>query len=162
MQYSDTTRQAANVSVVAFAKSENASLSYSFNWSVSSVGWTMYCSVAYASLAAPGACTPTQGPIWINVSNTVDGSLLVLDEIYLMWTNAAIPPLQGDYRSGQKGSIVELFGWPYADIAEECALLAQYGYLGFKVLCKIFFSTHFSLQVGSFIVVRRLSDVVAC
>lgn len=109
-----------------------ARLSFSFNGTQSSNAWAMYCSPAYAASAAPGACTPATGPVWINVTNAVDGSLLVLDETHFIWTNAPLPPLQGDYRAGQKGSIVELFGWPYPDIAEECALLAQYGYLGFK------------------------------
>lgn len=31
------------------------------------------------------------------------------------------------YRSGQKGSIVEFFGWPHADIEQECAFLADAG-----------------------------------
>ena len=29
---------------------------------------------------------------------------------------------QGDYRGGQKGAIVEMFGWPDADIQAECIL----------------------------------------
>jgi alpha-amylase len=29
-----------------------------------------------------------------------------------------------NYKSGQKGAIVELFGWPYADVKQECAFLA--------------------------------------
>lgn len=130
--YTDPTRQAANMSVFTLTKGA-AALSYSFNGTQSSVAWTMYCSLAYAAAAPPGACTPASGPVWVNVSNSLDGSLLVLDETHFIWTNAPLPPLQGDYRAGQKGSIVELFGWPYPDIAEECALLAQYGYLGFKV-----------------------------
>jgi alpha-amylase len=43
----------------------------------------------------------------------------------------------GDYRNGQKGAIVELFGWPYGDIAQECTKLAAYGYLGFKVTHRV-------------------------
>jgi hypothetical protein len=37
---------------------------------------------------------------------------------------------EGDFRSGQKGAIVELFGWPYADIEAECEDIAKMGYLG--------------------------------
>lgn len=29
------------------------------------------------------------------------------------------------YEGGQKGGIVEMFGWPHADVKEECAYLAQ-------------------------------------
>lgn len=25
-----------------------------------------------------------------------------------------------NFKNGQKGSIIELFGWPYDDIADEC------------------------------------------
>jgi alpha-amylase len=46
----------------------------------------------------------------------------------------ANPVKQSDnYKNGQKGAIVELFGWPYADIKQECAFLGQAGYMGVKV-----------------------------
>ncbi len=32
-----------------------------------------------------------------------------------------------------QGAIVEMFGWPHADVAAECAELARSGYLGAKV-----------------------------
>ena len=37
------------------------------------------------------------------------------------------------YENDQKGSIVEMFGWPYNDIAEECDFLAKAGYMGVNV-----------------------------
>lgn len=45
-----------------------------------------------------------------------------------------VAPIAGDtaYRGGQKGAIVEFFGWPHADIAQECAFLANAGYMGAK------------------------------
>jgi len=119
--------------VYTLTKAPDAQLSYSFNGTQSTTGWLLYCSAAYAASVAPGACTPATGPVWINVTNAADGALLVLDETHFIWNNEPLPQQQGDYRSGQKGSIVELFGWPYGDIQEECALLASYGYLGFKV-----------------------------
>lgn len=39
----------------------------------------------------------------------------------------------GDYRNGQKGAIVEFFGWPHKAVAQECAFLAKAGYLGAKL-----------------------------
>lgn len=39
----------------------------------------------------------------------------------------------GDYRSGQKGAIVEFFMWPHSEVQAECAMLAQMGYLGAKL-----------------------------
>lgn len=37
------------------------------------------------------------------------------------------------YHVGQKGAIVELFGWPHADVKAECKKLGELGYLGVKV-----------------------------
>ena len=37
------------------------------------------------------------------------------------------------YKKGQKGAIVELFGWPYKDIMEECPALGKMGWMGVKV-----------------------------
>jgi len=64
-----------------------------------------------------------------------DGSLiasLVLDELDFIWNHPAVnqPP---QYKNGQKGAIVELFGWPYADIEKECEFLGKSGYMGVKV-----------------------------
>ena len=39
----------------------------------------------------------------------------------------------GVFESGKKGAIVDLFGWPYNDIAEECDFLGVAGYLGVKI-----------------------------
>lgn len=49
-----------------------------------------------------------------------------------MWQNPEI--VQDDvYESGQKGGIVEMFGWSHADIEEECEALAAMGWMGVKV-----------------------------
>ena len=57
---------------------------------------------------------------------------LELEDEYFMWDN---PPVdQGpEYENGQKGAIVELFGWPYDDIAEECEFIGNAGYMAVKV-----------------------------
>lgn len=39
----------------------------------------------------------------------------------------------GDYRNGQKGAIVEMFGWRDAEIEKECELIGNAGYLGVKL-----------------------------
>ncbi len=59
-----------------------------------------------------------------------DGSSIVLDPIDFVWNAAKVTPRNGDYRSGQKGALVELFQWPHKDIEQECAELAKLGYLG--------------------------------
>ena len=57
---------------------------------------------------------------------------LELDDQYFIWDNPIInqPP---QFENGQKGGIVELFGWPYEDIALECEFLSHAGYMGLKV-----------------------------
>lgn len=61
------------------------------------------------------------------------GSTLELDPIYFIWENAGLSAAQSSFERGQKGAIVELFGWPYADIAQECTFLSKAGYMGLKI-----------------------------
>lgn len=62
-----------------------------------------------------------------------DGSQLHLDAIDLVWTAQPVASRAGDYRNGQKGAIIEAFGWPHKEIEAECAMLAKAGYMGVKV-----------------------------
>ena len=57
---------------------------------------------------------------------------LELEDEYFLWDNPKIE-LPDEYENGQRGSIVELFGWPYEDIAQECEFLGNAGYLGVKI-----------------------------
>ena len=61
------------------------------------------------------------------------GEQLELDELDFIWNIQPLKQRQGDYRNGKKGAIVELFGWPDDDIAQECKHIAEAGYLGVKV-----------------------------
>ena len=57
---------------------------------------------------------------------------LVIDALDFIWNH---PPVNqpGNFKDGQKGVVVEMFGWPYADIADECEMMGKAGYLGVKV-----------------------------
>ena len=57
---------------------------------------------------------------------------LILENEYFIWEHPQIN-LPSNYENGQKGVIVELLGWPFEDIAEECEFLADAGYLGVKI-----------------------------
>ena len=57
---------------------------------------------------------------------------LDLEEEYFIWDNPEVSQSE-EYENGLRGSIVELFGWPYEDIAEECEFLGNAGYMGVKV-----------------------------
>ena len=70
--------------------------------------------------------------IIIDINNKNIIAKLELENIFFLWDNIKIS--QDDkYENGQKGVIVELFGWPYDDIAEECEFLGRAGYLGVKI-----------------------------
>ena len=57
---------------------------------------------------------------------------LELEEEYFLWDNPVIE--QGpEYENDQKGAVVEMFGWPYEDIEQECEFLGNAGYLAVKV-----------------------------
>ena len=57
---------------------------------------------------------------------------LQLEDMYFIWDNIEINT-SPEYQNGQRGSIVELFGWPYEDVEQECEFLGIAGYLGLKI-----------------------------
>ena len=72
---------------------------------------------------------PISASIFINDK---EFAKLELEEEYFIWDNPSIN-LDEKYNNGSKGVIVDLFGWPYDDIAEECEFLKVAGYLGVKI-----------------------------
>ncbi|KAF3318176.1 hypothetical protein TWF173_008911 [Orbilia oligospora] len=72
------------------------------------------------------------GGLNIRVTDSTGGSLN-LETLYFLWENPAISGGQSNFNDGQKGAIVELFGWPYDDVAKECAFLSKAGYMGVKI-----------------------------
>lgn len=59
-------------------------------------------------------------------------AVLVLEPVDFIWNHPKISHSAGDYRLGQKGSIVEMFGWRHEDIMQECEFVSRAGYLGVK------------------------------
>ncbi|KAF3931211.1 Alpha-amylase [Dactylella cylindrospora] len=76
--------------------------------------------------------TANTGGLNIRVTDTAGGSL-TLETLYFLWENPAVSGGLSTFNSGQKGAIVELFGWPYDDVANECAFLSKAGYMGVKI-----------------------------
>lgn len=133
--YSDPTRTAGNVSAVTFQRNSSAVLSFSFDGgkTFSQQPWLVVCSSAYAGSAACGLRTDESS---INVTVTSsDGTALAMDPLWLFWGQPILGPTPAgrDDRGGQKGAIIELFGWPHKDIAAECPDIASWGYLGIKI-----------------------------
>jgi len=59
-----------------------------------------------------------------------DGTVLDLDAVQWLWNVPPLPPSAG---AGERGAVVELFGWPHADVALECPHIAKMGYMGVKL-----------------------------
>jgi len=68
----------------------------------------------------------------LDINNEILIAKLELENEYFLWDNVKVNQ-DVRYENGQKGVIVELFGWPYDDIAEECEFLSVAGYMGVKI-----------------------------
>ena len=68
----------------------------------------------------------------IDIRTTIPIVKLELEKEYFLWDNPIIN-ISSKYEDGQKGGIVEFFGWPYEDIILECEFLSHAGYMGLKV-----------------------------
>lgn len=113
--------QTAVAEVIASHR-DNQELSYSFNGELQSSPKISFDS------------TNTKSPISVTVYDE-EGRSISLDDVDLKWNHPSIQLKNpsGDYRTGQKGAIAELFMWPYDDVAAECEYLGKAGYLGAKL-----------------------------
>ncbi len=116
-------RTSCSVSVIAIAKNPSVILSYSFD------GQSQLDNLKEFSLSQ-------KTPLMVVVTGN-DGSKLELEPVDFIWNTHTPISHPGDIRNGQKGSIVELFGWKHEDIAKECQMIGKAGYLGVK-----FFPVH--------------------
>lgn len=116
--YSDATLSSATVSVQAVHKDPSAIITCILG------GKELPCKANYSK--------EQSGPLSVLVKGS-DGTSIHLEDIDFHWNAPPVKARDGDYRGGQKGAIVELFGWPHSDIENECKSLASMGYLGVKV-----------------------------
>ena len=122
--YADASRTAATVTVRATARDPRATLGYAFGAGAS----------PQSSASKTFDAASQKQPLVISVTSAGGGSI-TLEPIDFIWNVPALPapPAGSDYRGGQKGAIVEMFGWPDKDVEQECAFLAKAGYLGVKL-----------------------------
>ncbi|KAH3746185.1 alpha amylase domain protein [Pelomyxa schiedti] len=73
-----------------------------------------------------------QGPVAVIVYAS-DGAKLHVQDVDFVWDAPTVSRTDGDFRGGQKGAIVEMFGWPDAEIQAECEAIAKMGWAGIKV-----------------------------
>ncbi|GIQ81130.1 glycoside hydrolase, family 13 [Kipferlia bialata] len=70
-----------------------------------------------------------QRPLTVSVrlNGYSDEYILPIDDVYFYWMTHNPYTLQGD---GQRGALVEFFGWPHSEIAKEAEFLGKAGYMG--------------------------------
>lgn len=117
--YTDPSLTSATVEVIAKHKDPTVTLTYVLG------GFEQ-------SSASKTFSTAWTTPLSVRVDGS-DGSQIDIDPVDFHWNAAPIKERPGDYRGGQKGAIVEFFGWPHKDIEEECQALADMGYMGAKL-----------------------------
>lgn len=118
----DSSHTSATAEIIAEHR-DKVALSYSFGGVTQSVPVKKFSS------------TSDKGPLSVAIVGA-DGARIDLEPIDFVWDAPAVHPLEeaaGDYRSGQKGAIMEAFMWPHAEVAKECSMLAKMGYLGVKL-----------------------------
>ena len=126
IQYKDTNREAATVTVVPTVNPRYniKKVSYEYNGVASD---SEVYEVSKSSL-------PTED-LKIKVIVHMDGGAteyINLEPLDFVWS---VPKanLPSNYENGQKGGIIEMFGWPFEDIAKECEFIGKAGWLAVKV-----------------------------
>lgn len=119
----DATRTSAVAEILTSQRDNSTQLSFIINGVAQSSNSVKYSAGAQIS------------PVTVSVVGD-DGTRVDLDPIDFVWNAPAVHPIEeskGDFRAGQKGSIVEFFMWPHSEVEKECSMLAKMGYLGAKL-----------------------------
>lgn len=113
IQYDDDSRTSATVTARCRQHSSITDLTY--NWNAED----------FSSSDSYQVDSSFSEPLTLVVKAN-DGSTdytITLEPVSFVWQAGAIEQ-DPVYENGQKGGIVELFGWPHNDVKEECAYLA--------------------------------------
>ncbi|KAJ3397138.1 hypothetical protein HDU92_000443 [Lobulomyces angularis] len=110
-------RKSAVVTVKAFTRDPNAVVLVSFNGGAATTTNTFQAT----------SDMKEDLTIKLTIANTVQS--LTLDPLNFLWQNNVV----NSNFDGTKGAIVELLGWPYKDIAQECVFLGKAGYTGVRI-----------------------------
>ncbi|KAL7713102.1 alpha-amylase [Entamoeba marina] len=126
VQYADTNRQSATVTVVPTVNPKYSinKISYEYNGVASD-----------SEVYEVSSTTLPEEDLKIKIIVHMDDGTteyIDLEPLDFVWSVPAAD-LPSNYEKGQKGGIVELFGWPFDDIAKECEFMGQAGWLAAKV-----------------------------
>ncbi|KAF4042141.1 Alpha amylase [Phytophthora infestans] len=117
-----SSRTSATVTVRTYLRVASASCSYTFNGVKSTSPTYQVTNSLKDDLVIVATCTDGD-----------ESWKLEFDPVNFVWQNNAVNQPSG-MKGGQKGAIVDLFGWPYNDIAQECTdFLGKAGYMGVKI-----------------------------
>ena len=116
--------QSASVLVRALHRDAAAKISFSYCFAST-------CTNSTSSFSFYGSGNATTSLVITLTAS--DLSTITLEPVDFAWNTVPIKERTGDYRAGQKGAIVEFFGWPHTAVEEECSFLASAGYLGAKL-----------------------------
>lgn len=123
--YTSPSRSEATVALVVQTRDADATVLCSFNGGQT---FTLSCTSSFFSSNQ----TEQVYPVIKAMSASHAPATIILDPVDFIWNHPTIDHSSGDYRTGQKGSIVEMFGWPHEDIMKECEFISGAGYLGVK------------------------------
>lgn len=116
-------RLSATITARTFLRA-NATCTYTFNSVAQSSPQFTATSALKVDLLIKVECTAT--------SNSEKWTL-GLDPVNFVWQANAVNQPAG-MENGQRGAVVDFFGWPYADIEAECKdFLGKVGYMGVKI-----------------------------
>eukprot|EP00357_Protocruzia_adherens_P026188 CAMPEP_0114992454 /NCGR_PEP_ID=MMETSP0216-20121206/11954_1 /TAXON_ID=223996 /ORGANISM="Protocruzia adherens, Strain Boccale" /LENGTH=651 /DNA_ID=CAMNT_0002355929 /DNA_START=44 /DNA_END=1999 /DNA_ORIENTATION=- len=119
----DSSRTSATIDVRCKQKVSSMVLQYQFGSSTTPQSFSQFAVTS----------TSATEPMTVIVSDKANPShLITLEPLDFLWMNPEVPT-GSEYNKGQKGAIIEMFGWPYKDIEAECEAISKMGYLGVKV-----------------------------
>lgn len=122
-------RLAATVTARTFLRT-NATCLYSFNGVVQTSPQFTVSSAFQADLLVKVECTTSASS---SGSSSPETWTLALDPVNFVWQANPVAQPAG-MEGGQRGAIVDFFGWPYVDIEAECKdFLGKAGYMGLKI-----------------------------
>lgn len=111
--------------VTATCRKHDSITKMEYNWN--GAGFTSSATFNATSSLTEALSLTVKATDAAGVAYTID-----LESPNFIWQNPIVNQ-SSVYENGQKGGIVELFGWPHADVEAECASLGKMGWMGVKI-----------------------------
>ncbi|EAR85737.2 alpha amylase domain protein (macronuclear) [Tetrahymena thermophila SB210] len=119
----DKSLTSATVNFNTITKDPNAQVQYTFGNNAPQKSNSFKVDTSITELTLKAEIVDSNGKVT---------ATLVIDPQQFVWSHPAVNQ-PSNYKNGQKGAIVEMFGWPYKDVEQECESLGKMGWMGVKV-----------------------------